>query len=117
MKAFQAGDRVFGLSPGGYGGHAEYLCVPENETIAALPASLGFDEAVVGEGALYADSNLRALGVRPGHTILIYGASGAIGTAAVQLARWYGPRSPLLSTLAISSSLIAGRPPCRRLHH
>ena len=90
VKAFKPGDRVFGLSPGGYGGHAEYLCVPEDDTIAALPTNIGFDEAVVGEGALYADSNLRALGVGPGHTILIYGASGAIGTAAVQLARWYG---------------------------
>ena len=90
VKAFKPGDRVFGLSPGGYGGHAEYLCVPEAGTIAAMPAGIGFDEAVVGEGALYANSNLQALRVGPGHKILIYGASGAIGTAAVQLARWYG---------------------------
>src|SRR5665647_948600 len=49
VKTFEPGDRVFGLSPGGYGGHAEYLCIPEDGTIAAMPANLGFDEAVVGE--------------------------------------------------------------------
>ena len=90
VTSFAPGDRVFGLSPGGYGGHAEYLCVPEREAIAAMPAGTHYDEAVVCEGALYADTNLRAFGLKPGHRILIYGASGAIGTAAVQLAKSYG---------------------------
>jgi NADPH:quinone reductase-like Zn-dependent oxidoreductase len=88
--AFTPGDRVFGLTPGGYGGHAEYLLMPADGAIATMPPGLPFAEAVVCEGALYADTNLRAFGLRSGHTILIYGASGAIGTAAVQLAKGYG---------------------------
>jgi NADPH:quinone reductase-like Zn-dependent oxidoreductase len=90
LTAFKPGDRVFGMSPDRYGAHAEYLCVPERGTIATMPAGLCFREAVVCEGAWYADSTLRAFGLGPGHSILIYGASGAIGTAAVQLARSYG---------------------------
>ena len=87
---FKPGDRVFGLSPEVYGAHAEYLRLPERAAMAALPAGTAFGKAVVCEGAWYADTNLRALGVQPGHAILIYGASGAIGTAAVQLAKCYG---------------------------
>jgi NADPH:quinone reductase-like Zn-dependent oxidoreductase len=90
VTVFNAGDRVFGLTPNDHGGHAEYLCAPEQGTIASMPAGLRFDEAVVCEGALYADTNLRALAPEPGDKILIYGASGAIGTAAVQLAKYYG---------------------------
>ena len=90
VTSFKPGARVFGLSPDDYGAHAEYLCVPENGAIAAMPAGLRFDEAVVCEGAWYADTNLKRFGLRPGHKILIYGASGAIGAAAVQLAKSYG---------------------------
>lgn len=90
VTAFKPGDQVFGMSPYHYGAHAEYLCVPEAGTIAPLPAGLCFKEAVVCEGAWYADSTLQAFGLKPGNSILIYGASGAIGTAAVQLAKYYG---------------------------
>ncbi len=90
VTSFRVGDRVFGLTPGDHGGHAEYLCVPEDGAMAAMPAGLSFAEAVVCEGALYANTNLHAMGLGPGHRILIYGASGAIGTAAVQLAKSYG---------------------------
>jgi NADPH:quinone reductase-like Zn-dependent oxidoreductase len=90
VTSFAPGDRVFGLAPGGYGGHAEYLCLPQDEAFALMPEGIDFHEAVVCEGAWYANSNLRALGVGSGHRILIYGASGAIGTAAVQLAKVYG---------------------------
>ena len=92
VNAFKPGDRVFGLSPDTYGAHAEYLCVPEKSTIAAMPSGLSFSEAVVCEGAWYADTYLQAFHLGPGHKILIYGASGAIGTAAVQLARSYGAK-------------------------
>lgn len=88
--SFKPGDRVFGMSPDDYGAHAEYLVAPEKGAIAAMPAGLRFDEAVVCEGAWYADTYLRRFRLRPGHRILIYGASGAIGTAAVQLSRSYG---------------------------
>ena len=55
-----------------------------------MPDNIGFEDAVVCEGAYYAESGLKKFGVAPGHRILIYGASGAIGTAAVQLAKAYG---------------------------
>jgi NADPH:quinone reductase-like Zn-dependent oxidoreductase len=90
VTSFRPGDRVFGLAPNDSGGHAEYLAVPEQDAMATIPEGVPFDEAVVCEGAWYADSNLRQFGLKPGQTVLIYGASGAIGTAAVQLAKSYG---------------------------
>jgi len=91
VASFRPGDRVFGMCPfRSNGAHAEYVCVPEQGPIAAMPARLGFAEAVVGEGAYYADGCLKGLRLEPGHRILIYGASGAIGTAAVQLAKARG---------------------------
>lgn len=90
VKTFAPGDRVFGLTPGGYGAHAEYLSIAEGDPVAIMPEGLDFEQVVVGEGAWYADTYLRRFGLEPGHKILIYGASGAIGTAAVQLAKFYG---------------------------
>jgi NADPH:quinone reductase-like Zn-dependent oxidoreductase len=90
VTTFRPGDRVFGLSPDVYGAHAEYLCVPEKGAIATMPAGMGFSEAVVCEGAWYADTYLQAFHLTKNHKILIYGASSAIGTAAVQLAKSYG---------------------------
>ncbi len=57
-----------------------------------MPTGTRFGEAVVCEGAWYADTNLQAFRLEPGRSILIYGASGAIGTAAVQLAKSYGAK-------------------------
>lgn len=90
VTSFKLGSHVFGLSTDTYGAHAEYLCVPEMGAIAAMPAGPRFDEVVVGEGAWYAHTYLQAFRLKPGDKILIYGASGAIGTAAVQLAKSYG---------------------------
>jgi NADPH:quinone reductase-like Zn-dependent oxidoreductase len=90
VTMFKAGNRVFGLSPDAYGAHAEYLCLPEKAAMACMPVGVAFGEAVVCEGAWYADTYLQAFRLKPGHSILIYGASGAIGTAAVQLAKCYG---------------------------
>lgn len=87
VTAYAAGDRVFGMSPETFGAHAEYICIPQNGQIAHMPPDVAFSEAVVCEGAWYADTNLRWLGVGAGQNILIYGASGAIGVAAVQLAK------------------------------
>ncbi len=87
---FSPGDRVFGLTPDGFGAHAEYVCVPEGGPITAMPAGKDFGDVVVCEGAWYADTNLKKFKIGPGHKILIYGASGAIGTSAVQLSKSYG---------------------------
>jgi len=69
------------------GAQAEYFCMPETGPIAHMPSNLRFDQAVVCEGAFYANPAIEHFGLKPGHKILIYGASGAIGTAAVQLAK------------------------------
>jgi NADPH:quinone reductase-like Zn-dependent oxidoreductase len=90
-KIFAIGQRGFGVcSWGRLGAHAEYVCVPEQRNIAAIPANVSFESAVVGEGALYANASLKSLELERGQRILIYGASGAIGVAALQLARAHG---------------------------
>ena len=91
VTSFQPGDRVFGMCPfRSNGAHAEFVCVPETGPIAVMPPGMRFEEAVVCEGAFYANGCLKAFRLAPGRRILIYGASGAIGTAAVQLAKAEG---------------------------
>jgi NADPH:quinone reductase-like Zn-dependent oxidoreductase len=113
VKAFKPGDRVFGMCPSrSNGAHAEYVSVPESGPIALMPANTPFDKAVVCEGAYYADSGLKKFHVGPGHRILVYGASGAIGSAAVQLAKAYGAHvTAVVPTrhLALARSLGAER--------
>lgn len=92
VTSLKPGDRVFGLSPDDYGAHAEYLCMPENGAMATMPAGAGFGAVVVCEGAWYADTYLQTFRLNSEHSILIYGASGAIGAAAVQLAKSYGAK-------------------------
>jgi NADPH:quinone reductase-like Zn-dependent oxidoreductase len=88
---FKPGDRVFGMCPyRNEGAQAEYLCMPETGPIAHMPSNLRFDQAVVCEGAYYAKPIIEHFGLKPGHRILIYGASGAIGTAALQFAKARG---------------------------
>jgi NADPH:quinone reductase-like Zn-dependent oxidoreductase len=90
IVSFKQGDRVFGMCPSrSNGAQAEYVAVPER-TVAAMPAGARFEEAVVCEGAFYANAALKRINLKPGHKILIYGASGAIGTAMVQLAKSAG---------------------------
>lgn len=88
VTRFKPGDRVFGLSPDRFGGHAEFLCLPQDGAIALLPEGTDFLTAVVCEGAWYASGSVGSM--RDGQSALIYGASGAIGSAAVQLAKAQG---------------------------
>ena len=90
VTSYKPGERVFGMSPDKYGAHAQYLCVPEHGQIATMPEGAHFHEVVVCEGAWYAYNCLKWLGIKSGDHLLIYGASGAIGTAALQLAKSYG---------------------------
>jgi len=92
FKQFQPGDDVFALSMN-HGAFAEYLCVPESQIIMVLkPVSMSFEEAAsVPFSALSAQTCLRDLGqLQPGQKVLINGASGAVGTFAVQIAKSYG---------------------------
>lgn len=110
VTGFSVGDAVFGLSPEGYGCHAEYLCLPETGAVALQPEGVAPDEAVICEGAWYAEMTVRRL--EPGQAMLIYGASGAIGTAAVQLAKARGAEvTAVVATrhVALARSLGADR--------
>jgi NADPH:quinone reductase-like Zn-dependent oxidoreductase len=91
VTEFQAGDPVFGLNPWRFGTHAEYVCVRESAPIARKPEGITFEEAAaIYDGALLAQMNLRRAGLRRGQRALVFGASGSIGTAAVQLAAALG---------------------------
>jgi NADPH:quinone reductase-like Zn-dependent oxidoreductase len=90
VKEFAVGDRVFGNSGLRFGAHAEFMCMRESARIAKMPAGMGFEEAApITDGALNALACLTAADLKKGRRILIYGASGAIGTAGVQLARYF----------------------------
>jgi len=91
VTEFAVGDRVFGSSGLRFGAHAEFICLPERARIAQMPTGMSFEEAApICDGALNALTCLKQADLRKGRTILIYGASGAIGTAGVQLARHFG---------------------------
>lgn len=91
VTSFKIGDKVFGFNEKTWGGHAEYLTINENEAISIIPNNLTFIEAApITEGAHYALNNLKAANVKQGDNVLVYGASGAIGSAAVQLLKHFG---------------------------
>jgi len=88
---FKAGDRVFGYNDETFGGHAEYLIVAENKVLETIPGNLGFDEAApITEGAHYALCDIRASKIKAGQKAMVYGATGAIGSAAVQILKHFG---------------------------
>jgi NADPH:quinone reductase-like Zn-dependent oxidoreductase len=91
VTEFAPGDRVFGTSGIRFGAHAQFMCVRASSRIAHMPAGLSFEEAApICDGALNALMCLKQADLHKGRTILIYGASGAIGTAGVQLSRHFG---------------------------
>jgi len=92
VTRFSLGDRVFGSTGPGLGAYAEYRCLSEDAALAALPDGLGFGEAAgLADGGLTALPFLRDVArLQPGQQILVNGASGCVGSAAVQLARHMG---------------------------
>jgi NADPH:quinone reductase-like Zn-dependent oxidoreductase len=91
VTSFSVGDRVFGVNAGRFGAHAEHMVIPERGPIATMPGNVSFEEAAaVCDGIVLARTCLRAAGVGRGTRLLLYGASGSIGSAGVQLARHMG---------------------------
>jgi NADPH:quinone reductase-like Zn-dependent oxidoreductase len=91
VTSFAVGDRVFGYNEGAFGAHAEYLSVPQDGSIATVPAGVTFEQAAPAtEGAHYALAFIRHAGTRAGQHVLVYGATGGIGSAAVQLLKCLG---------------------------
>ena len=91
VRRFRPGDRVFGYTGTRLGAHAQYQCVPERGVLAKTPDAMrDLEAAALPNGALTALTYLRWADVRPGERVLVLGASGAVGTAAVQLAKIFG---------------------------
>jgi len=91
VTEFEVGDAVFGMPSRYFGTHAEYVCVRQDGAIALKPAEMTFeDAAAVSDGAMQALDTLRWADAKPGRRLVIYGASGSLGTAAVQLAKHFG---------------------------
>jgi NADPH:quinone reductase-like Zn-dependent oxidoreductase len=91
VKSLTPGDKVFGYNDTMFGAHAEYMVMTENEPITTMPTGLTYEEAApITEGAHYALCDIRAAKIKSGQKILINGATGAIGSAAVQLVKYFG---------------------------
>lgn len=91
VTLFNTGDKVFGYNDTKFGAHAEYMTMAENEAITTMPSNLTYEEAApITEGGHYALCDIRAAKIKRGQKVLINGATGAIGSAAVQLVKYFG---------------------------
>jgi len=91
VTTFKKGDNVFGFNDKTCGGHGEYLTIAETNAVITMPANFSFDQAAaLSEGAHYALVDIRAAKVEAGQHVLVYGATGAIGSAALQLLKHIG---------------------------
>lgn len=93
VKSYRVGDQVFGFDDVHAGANAEYLTKPEDGPFTVIPKGFDYKQvASASEGATYALNVINALNIRAGQNVMVYGASGAIGSAAVQILKHRGAR-------------------------
>lgn len=91
VSDFQPGDRVWGFDDNGLGSHAEYLCLSTKKAVLPMPEGIAFEQAAASlEGAHYAYNFLNKVDLQPGQRVMLNGATGAIGSAALQMLKYHG---------------------------
>ena len=91
VTRYKVGDRVFGINEDSFGSHAQFMAISEDEALTTIPENISYEQAAVSsEGAYYAYNFINKVNLQRGQKVLVNGATGAIGSAAVQLLNYFG---------------------------